>query len=131
VLLEDLSYAIEVAGVGVRGQDLFAGRMPEEPDEVIALMSYPGEAPVFTHDRPGEINYERPRAQVMVRSRYRANAEAKAQAILVALSAIVEQEIQGTRYLRVIPLQSPFVAGRDNNDRTLIACNYRAMKVPG
>jgi hypothetical protein len=75
---------------------------------------------------------DRPRVQVTVHARTYAAADAQAQACHRALARIVNQTAaDGTRYLRVVPIQSPFELGLDTAGRAVVAFNVECWKAVG
>lgn len=107
----------------------FRGRLPESPDSATALIPYAGRAALFVHNLP-TISIDRPALQVLCRAKTFADAEARASALYAVLSAVVNLDLNGTRYQRIEPLGSPFLLERDANDRTVFAMNLYVMKKP-
>lgn len=111
------------------GTTLFKGQLPATPDTCMAVYEYPGASPDFVFGRAA-ISVESPRVQVAVRgakddySTPRATAETAYRAI----AAAAPQSISSTRYLRMVPLQSPFQRERDEHGRVVIAFNVQLDK---
>lgn len=124
-LLDDIASVLQAAGVGTPGVDLFLGMMPDAPDRATAIYEYAGEPPEFDHDELSPA-IRRMRIQVMCRDPDYEAARTQADATFNALCAIANRAINGTRYLRIEPLQStPFSLSRDQSNRVRIVCNYR------
>lgn len=109
--------------------NLFATVMPESPDDVVAVTETPGPAPVDTMGT-GAPSVETPRLQVLSRAEHPATAKARAREAWLALGAIGEGLLGGgdRRVLRVQVDQSPFVVGRDGNDRIIYGFNCQAWR---
>lgn len=121
-MLEDIAqYLSEVAKPGV---DMFLCRMPEQPNELLALYEYAGQPP---QQRAGMCA---PGLQLLARG---AGARGLLDAVHRLLTQIGFEEgelaagalLNGTRYFRVVPTHSGVVPlGTDNNGRELYARNY-------
>lgn len=131
MLLPELATYLQSAGIGTLGTDLFYGRVPASPDVCTVLMEYGG-LPIEPDLGTPTIRLEFPRVQVLTRGLKDDydTPRLKAQAVLVALTAIVNQSLSGVAYKVAAALQSPFFLRRDQNDRVEIACNYQVMKAP-
>lgn len=125
MLLDEIGARLQSQSLGTVGTDIFLGRLPETPDNGIAIISYPGSEPLHTF---GTDNWAgRPRFQVKVRNTSFAAAETKAGQCVTALS-FVEVVISGTRYLRCSALQDPFQLSHDQNERAVFAVNFEAWR---
>jgi len=130
-----MTVALELAtylasqGVGTLDDTLFVGREPDAPDTAMAVLEYPGGPLDYTHDLT--IRYEHPRLQLWSRSVLYSEARANAEAMYGALLLVVNQALSGVRYLRVTPLQPPFVLQRDANERTVCIFNAECFKEVG
>jgi hypothetical protein len=71
---------------------------------------------------------ERPRVQIVVRSTLYSTGREKINDAWKALEGLPGQTINGTRYLYAEAVQSPFVIGRDENSRVLLAFNLDVVK---
>ncbi len=109
-----------------QGTNLYMGRLPDSPDASVAIYPTSGLPPMETLSHAG-VALERPGFQIAVRDRAYATARSRAEAIYKLLQ-LSNQDLSGTRYQRVMPLSSPFILTRDLNDRTIIACNFIAMR---
>lgn len=129
MLLTDLGIYLEQQQVGKRGVDLFLGTRPEDPEQLLAIHEYPGQAPEYQNDgsTPGPSR-EHPQVQVMGRGRDYEMVRAMVQLAWVALSRVTNQVINGTRYLEIRPSSSPALIGRDASDRVLIGFNASVHK---
>lgn len=119
-------------GVGTGGgaTPLFTGKIMAAPDVAGFLFEYGGKSPEFDLGRGG-IRLEFPRIQLVcrgVRDDY-SGPRLLAQTAFIQLSAVVNQNLSGVRYLTIDAMQTPFFLRRDDNDRIEIVCNYTVMKV--
>jgi hypothetical protein len=131
MLLDELGSLLASAGLGTIGTDLFLAHEPPDPDALIALHEYGGTAPLHAQgtDAPA---LEMPRVQVVTRGARDdyTGARERAERAYRALGGISNRTIQGTWYVRVRALQSPFSLGPDANGRHRIAFNVEVTKAP-
>lgn len=130
---EDMVHVLQTGGVGVAGASLFISSQSVPPTgdgPYLTVILTGGVWPVRTHDRGAAIAYERPGAQLVVRCKQWAAAEAMARAAYVVLSGIVNVFIGPTRYLEVRLLQEPFDMGPDASGRARCGFNVQALKRP-
>jgi hypothetical protein len=118
-LLEDLATALQTAGVGTVGTNLFMGLLPSEPNNAVALFETSGLPPVYTHHglKP---SYERPAIQILVRHQDYAAGRATIQQAYDALCNL-------TQFLAIQPVQAPFALARDEHNRPRFAVNFTLM----
>lgn len=131
MLLEELGDYLSTNGVGVQGTSLFLGYMPEEQGSVVQVALYETGGMGAAHGMapsPGLAKAERPRVQVVVRSTSYSAARLKADAVWKLLDGLGDVTLNGTRYLGVYAVQSPFLMGRDTQGRPLVACNFDVTK---
>ena len=131
MLLNEVGTYLQANAIGTLGTDLFLGFMPEKPDACVALYETGGLEPYRAmRGSPGSPVAERPRIQIVCRNtQYEyAAAREKARAINVLLDQLGETTLSGTRYLWVAAAQSPFLMGRDDARRVLIAVNFDVVK---
>lgn len=129
MLLDEMVSRATAEGLVAAGYELRSGPMPASPDKVMVLRETGGAAPEVAFG--GDV-VEQPGLQLVVRGvphdyeGPRAVIEAFHQAVL-GWGAFVAD---GTRYLALIPLQSPFPLRVDANERQELAVNYLAQKEP-
>src|SRR5262245_3512936 len=113
-ILEDIAELLESEGLGTLGTELFLSSMddPGMPSQCTALYQYAGGPPLQVLEAAG-VRYARPGLHVRCRAADYPTAEAQADAIWLLLSTVANQEINGTRYLSILPQQSPFPLGPD------------------
>lgn len=109
--------------VATLGTNLFAGRLPDAPDTAIGVRTYGGGAARFIHEMLAP-SMETARVQVLTRAASLGDAEELADAAYMRLAALRNREDVWS----VEPLESPFDAGRDENDRALVVFNVRASR---
>jgi minor capsid protein len=127
VISSDIATYLAGLGYGTLGTDLFYSAYPDYPEALTAVVDYPGSPPLYLQSGPLPAA-ERPRFQVVVRAGMATGgfdaAMAKAYQVFTDLSQVVDQVINGTYYLFIEPVQSPFLLARDPLNRPLVACNY-------
>jgi hypothetical protein len=128
-VLDDIGAALETAGVGTQGTDLFLSVMPETPDTCVAVVEVAGIEPVDVFRDSAPI-IETPRLQVLSRARRADDAKTKARAAWLALAGVGEGTVGGgnKRWLNIDVVQSPFMIGRDENDRVIYGFNAQAWR---
>lgn len=129
MLLNEVGLYLEEQGVATRANDLWLGSRPEQPDQILYVLEYPGMAPEYQNDgtSTGPVR-ERPQIQVTGRGRDYESVRALVQAAWVALSRVTNQVLSGVRYIEIRPSSSPALIGRDQNDRVLISFNASVVK---
>jgi hypothetical protein len=110
------------------GTNLFAGTLPDEPDDCVALLEYPG-GPVDHVFGQGTPEQHKPRVQVVVRNTDYLTGRDQIDAVTTALESIVNQTINSVLYLRVEQQQDPFALHRDPARRFFFACNFECNRV--
>ena len=135
MVLDELALHLQVQGFGMVGTFIFKGGIPLDDvahpvaDSLIALRETGGLAPAYAHDTEGP-GFERPTVQVVVRAAPYAYQDARnmAQRAFTVLGSITNQVLEGTRYLWVRPLQSPFALPLDAHARPIIVFNVLIAK---
>lgn len=124
MLLEEIATHIQNNGLGVQANNLFIGRLPDEPDDAIAIFEYIGDPILRTHTS----FYENPRVQFLVRSLTYEAARFRIKSLFLLIEAVINTTLSGVIYQRIAPIQSPFFLQRDMNDRVIFAFNAQVMK---
>lgn len=132
MLLNDIGTLLSSGGVGTVGSDLFLGLMPAAPDNATCVYETGGRAPARAmHSAAGQASMTYPHIQIVVRGAadtYEV-ARAVAQKAFLLLDGLPHRTINTTCYLGGESLQAePFLLGRDEQFRPLIACNYELAK---
>jgi hypothetical protein len=130
MITEHVVQYLDDMGFGTSAVDLFADNMPPNPHDAVVIQTTGGFSPTFVHDSPG-VHTELPTVQVVCRSKSIVSAKAKCFAIYAALSMIRNQQVDGVFVQRMVPMQSPFPLGRDDNDRWQWVVNFMAQKETG
>ena len=132
MVLEDLGVYLEGLALVTVGTDLILGHMPSSPKVCCALLEYGGDPPLRNQSegaaRSGAQSGERPRIQLLCRSDSYVTGRGLIQSIWEALDGVVNQTINGTSYVRIASLQSPFFLEFDENKRYLFAVNFSVTK---
>lgn len=129
-LLEDVGEYLAAGALSLTmGTNLFGSKMPDSPDAVTVLYDSPGLGDEETFG--DEI--EQPGFQIVARCgglTGAADARAHLYAVRARLKLVVNMQLVsgGTRWLRIVPQDSPFLLHRDERDRVLYACNFQAMR---
>jgi hypothetical protein len=133
MILDEIGAFLEAEGVGIIGQTLFLGSMPQdEPgtgsqDAVMAVIEIPGQTRVAMHDL---AKYERPYLQIATRGApygYPA-ARLKAQEAWDALDGVANTALSGATYLLIEALQSPYFLRTDDLNRPYLIFNCRCAR---
>lgn len=126
-----------IAQGAVASDRVFTGWLPPEPDDVTALRAYGGFPPRMQMGSTPPVG-DRPRLQVVCRALDYNAAIATQEAIYDVLVALVDVELphvtqageqSRSRYLSFAPIQTPFGAGVDDNEREMTLCNYDVDRV--
>lgn len=134
MLLDDIADYLSSGGIGTVGTDIFKGYMPGPPavDAVVAIYETGGTAPIRAMSPgPGTtVVVQRPRIQVVCRAATDAylTARTKAKSVYDLIEGLPTREINGVAYKWGAAVQEPFVMGRDESGRVLVACNYDIVK---
>lgn len=127
MILEELAAYLVSHGFGTMGVDLFLHVAPDKPDDLVVLIEYAGDEPLWVQEGP-KVDLERPRVQLAARSVRPEVCRARAEAGYQLLMAIHNLVIDGTRILWCNPSDAPAMAGRDENGRFLTTVNFRVTK---
>jgi hypothetical protein len=100
---------------------IFTGYLPDTPDDCIAVYD--------TSGRPSEFHgIDQPNFQIVVRDSSYSSAATTIQSIQDLLQFTTNTTINGTFYLNISNLQSPFSTGRDEKGRIEFKQNYLTQK---
>lgn len=129
MLLDDLSDYLSSAGGYTPGTNLFIGTAPPKPDTAVTIYETGGLGTVHAFNgSAGQAVVEQPRVQVVSRAASYPTARANAQDAFLLLDGLPTRSINGVSYHWAEALQSPFLMGRDEDDRVLIAFNVQIFK---
>lgn len=133
MVLDEIAAFLEAEGVGIIGQTLFLGSMPQdEPgtgsqDAIMAIIEIPGQGPRKAHD---QTLYELPYLQIATRGvpyGYQ-TARQKAQDAWDVLDGVANTPLSGRTYLLIEALQSPYFLRTDDLNRPHVIFNCRCAR---
>lgn len=127
MFLDDVGDWLETNGVATKGTDLFKSIDPGIPDTAVILYEYQGGRLLDTMGTTLTNTVEQPGLHVLIRGVDYATAATKSKSVFQVLHKM-SGVINGTRYLFVRALQSPFDVGPDERGRPRLVCNFRVMK---
>jgi hypothetical protein len=137
VILDEVAAFLVAQGLGVLNVDLFAGKLPNDPNACCAVYEYPGMPGEFGFGAPGGVIHETPGIQVVFRGEPHdyVGPRVKAQAAYLALSKVQAEPLSGTFYHWIHPQHTPTPLGpgpegRDGLDRIVVKCSYLCEKEP-
>lgn len=107
---------------GTAGVDFLSGLLPATPDAALAILGLPTSPPAETFTLLPVFTMETVR--LLVRNPVYATAETKAWAAWAALAKVLNQTINGTRYLSITATQTPYLFERDANRRNIFSCDF-------
>ena len=122
MMLDDLATYLASGGLGT----VYKDHLPTTPDTVMAVYGTGGFGPTYTMRAPHVL--EEPRVQVSSRSASLQTAHQNAKSAYELLSGLRNQTINGVLYHWIAAVQEPFLVGRDENARFVVACNYDVKK---
>ena len=126
MLLDDLSDYLSTAGIST---PVKKGRLQDAPDTQIAIVESAGEGSVHAMSTgPGRAVAEWPHVQVLSRDVTYNGARLLAHQVHAKLDGFYPRTLNGIAYKWVEAMQNPFWLVDDDNQRTVIACNYRICK---
>lgn len=125
MVAEEVATFLQEQGYGTLGTNIFL-TFPNLPDDAISVSEYPGEPPVHVRGRK-EPSMERPRVQVLVRSKSYRTARARAERIFRLLNGY-SGPVSGVGYALISAVQSPFFLSQDEGGRYRIVANYSVLK---
>jgi hypothetical protein len=142
-VIHEIAAKLAVLGLGTVGTTIFAGRMPNDPDECCAVYEYGGAAPTFGFGTPG-LHFEEPAVQVAFRgprpgpgvTTGYTGPRTKAEAAYRGLATVEVETLSGgsgstsALYHYIRPQQAPLSIGEDEQKRVLIVVNFLCEKVP-
>ena len=130
-LLSEVGTYLAANGIGTLGIDLFQGYMPDSPDAATAIYETGGLGPVRgMRSTAGTPAGTQPRLQVVSRAgEYDySTARAKVQSVYALLEGLGDVTLSGVAYKWFGAVQEPFMMGRDDSRRVLIAQNFDVIK---
>lgn len=108
---------------------VFLGIMPTTPETAMTVYEAAGLRPDHAMGNvAGRAVMERPTVKVVSRAQSYQTARTNAQTAFVLLDGLPRRTINGVQYHYGHALQSPFLMGRDEQGRPLVAFNVELMK---
>lgn len=131
---EDIATYCANEGLGTLGTDIFINDLPDTPgypDNLIVFTDTAGFPPDHAMGGPSTNPvFENPGIQVLVQNNSSETALDTCYDALQLLDGLKDQTIDSVSYLLVTALQSPFILGKDENDRYRVVCNFIVTRRP-
>jgi hypothetical protein len=126
MLLDDIADLLTTGGITTT---IYKSVMPEQPNDALLLTETGGRAPIHAMScGPGNALLEVPGFQVIRRSPSYETARTEMKTVFELLDGLSERTINTVRYSYVEAQQSPFMLGRDESLRSMVAMNFLAYK---
>lgn len=109
------------------GTNLFLNWLDDTPGTSAAVIETGGSDPsrVF---KATVAAWENARFQLLCRSTSSSVARANIDAAWTIYEGVTNQTLSGSTYLRISAVQSPFMLTRDDQGRSIFACNFDVMR---
>lgn len=129
-MLDDIAVHI-TANVGTltSGINLFAYKMPDEPQDAVGLYEESGRPPAYVYNTALPA-IEMPDLQIIVRSSTTATGRTLSETLWRLMQAVMNQTINGIYYQAILAVGSPMLLERDSNDKPLFSMNFNVWRVP-
>lgn len=121
----EISNYLATNGHGTVDTDIFRGDLPDTPDLCTGLFPYGGPYSVCAFEG---LLWELPHMQLLTRGRTYLQARQRIENAREILQAVVNQTISGSRYLRIILKQPPYLLERDEEKRTVLSFNMEIWR---
>ena len=135
MLLDAVATYLESTSTMLNRNNLTRGFMPDNPDTVTTLFETGGIFPLHYFTTGSQTRaYERPSLMIHSRSTDQQTARAFAEDVVTILDGVHDRGLPtttGTHYLSIGAVQSPFLVGRDSNDRYIFSVNFDVTKTTG
>ncbi len=127
-VLTDLAQRLEDQGVGTVGTDIFRGRTPDEPDQLLRVQTFDGVNSRIRNDEylPAD---ERMSVQVLARSLYQGAAETLAEQAFDAIQFRSETLTSGRFYPYARAPRFPAYIGVDERGRHLVTFDVEVRRL--
>lgn len=134
VLIKDIATFISADTDWVFGTNMFGGREPTQPANVLTIFDAPGQGRFLFSSRndngPGSKPYDYLAFQLRVRSPNYEQAMTQALELVDVLHGIGNIELAGTLYTVIEASDSPFLLEWDEQNRAKIVTNFLAQRTP-
>lgn len=136
MILDDVATYLEANSTRLTiGVNLTKGFMPENPSTVTTMFETGGVSPLhYFSTSTGTRGYERPGLMIHSRSTSYETARSIIEDVYTILDGTANTNLPtstGVRYVSIDAVQSPFLIGRDSNDRFLLSVNFIVTKTTG
>ena len=127
IMYEDVADYIDAHDLGSKGVDMYGGRMPNSPDNMIGLYEHTGFEPIRTM---GSRRLDQITLQIIVRNVSTVAARAKMYDLMTLLDVEFNLQpaalriINGVQYYGILARTSPSQLGQDENKRYRWTCNF-------
>jgi len=127
-VLNDLAVRLQTRGVGTIGTDIFRGRTPDEPDQLVRVQTFDGVNSRIRNDEylPAD---ERMSVQVLARSLYQGAAETLAESAFDAIQFRSETLTSGRFYPYARAPRYPAYIGVDERGRHLVTFDVEVRRL--
>jgi hypothetical protein len=120
----DIQTYLNAQNLGISGEDLFCGFMPDKPDTAICLYDTGG------HEQNSKIAIDECSVQVKTRSYSMQTAFDKIEAIKLELQSKGNTTINSKDYFGFWVQTPPYMIGKDESDRFMYTMNLRIKLTP-
>lgn len=136
MLLDDIATYLAAQSTRLTvGTNLTKGFMPEQAGTVTTIYETGGfEALHYMTTSTGTRSYERPGLMIHTRSTGYADGRLTIEDVFTILDGVHDTTLPtatGTPYVSITAVQSPFLTGRDSNDRYVFSVNFDVTKTTG
>lgn len=125
-IIIDIADLIEAETDFVTGTDLFLGRTPTSPGNVLTLLDAPDRGPMLMPDK--DEKYEYGAFQVRMRHSDYTQAHALCDLLIGVLHNEGNIELNGTYYTLIQAMDSPFLLDWDENNRARVVVNFHIQR---
>lgn len=121
---------LEDQGVGTIATDIFLDFMPDEPDELVSIITTTGMSP--EHTMGGTTALRRPTFQVLVRNTPDGEGHATAKRTAELIYRLLDKPeltVASVTFLGISPVDEPNLIGHDENHRPIYSINFETSYV--
>lgn len=125
-LADDIADYLATQGCGTVSSDIFTGRLPDTPDDCLAVIERPGAPPLMTltGGSLAELKIDRPMIMIRIRSADYSSGRTLAHLAFKALHGLTEVTLGGSLIHLMEALQSPAHLGIDEKQRDEWSQNF-------
>lgn len=127
-LVEDVGEFLDAASTRFDlGTRTFLNYLPEQPNRAHSVTETGGLAPTHVFGSTSAA-WENARVQILTRSTSSVTARADIEAAFTILDGVQNQTVNGSTFLRIAAVQSPFLVNRDERGRVIFSCNFQCWR---